>query len=391
MQKESIQVLSGWRVKRVFLSLYLQLIVYLLRQLRSLESVRTTFTTIQDRLAVYKLKKSFHKLVRHEGRYYLSCNLPGFPNKAMFDKLLALANAGLGFSSLDNIGMVQIAFTKKCPLNCAHCYEGKILNQPEGISLEEHIQIVQKLQKSNVPVIQFGGGEPLNRFDDLIALLRSSQKRTDFWIYTSGYGLTQQKANELKQHGLTGVSISIDHYEPDAHNLFRRNQKSYDWAIAAVTHAKNAELLVTLSICVTNEFCTSKNLYNYYDFAHKLGVQFVQLLEPRAVGNFEGQNVLLTPESIQIAEAFFVSVSTSKTYRKHPIVQYYGYQQRRAGCVGAAERYIFIDADGYVQSCPFCESRKSHFLYGDIQKDLLALKAEGCQYNLSSNYEKTNA
>jgi len=389
MKHRPHQIISGSRVAMVFVVLYFRLLFFLFKKYKSPRLVRAAFIKIQERLAVYKLENAFHKMVYHEGRYFISCNLPGYPSSTLFEKLLAIAQSSSTSSSLDNMGMVQIAFTKKCPLNCAHCYEGKVLNQPEGITLDEHLQIIRKLQAHQVSVIQFGGGEPLNRFDDLITVLHAANNTSDFWIYSSGYGLTQEKALLLKQSGLTGVSISIDHFEAEQHNLFRRNDKSYSWALAAVEHAKKANLLVTLSICVTNSFCSEENIWAYFEFAKSLQVDFVQILEPRSAGNFEGQNVLLRPENVDILEQFFVKVSTSSAFKKYPIVQYYGYQQRRIGCVGAAERYIYIDTDGCVQSCPFCSNKKSHFLYGDLQKDLNELKTQGCHYENPLNYEKS--
>ncbi len=386
----SNRILTGFKVWWIFLLVYLRMVLFLCVKYKNPNKVRRAWLQIRSRLAVHQLDYSFHKLVRHDGRYFISCNFPSFPSAYMFEKLLAIAHPS-ELSTLDNIGMVQIALTKKCPLNCVHCYEGKALNQPEGITLEEHQMIVKKLQDHQVLVIQFGGGEPLNRFDDLITILKSAKRTSDFWIYTSGYGLTQEKAFELRLSGLTGVSVSFDHFEPSEHNRFRRNDKSFAWALSAVKHVKKADMLLAFSICVTNEFCTTENLQDYYQFATEQGADFVQILEPRSAGNFEGQDVELTQHSIAILESFFLEVSRNRKFKNYPIVQYYGYQQRRIGCIGAAERYIYIDTDGCVQACPFCSNKKAHFLYGDLNNDLKALRAEGCFYSNTPQHEKIDA
>ncbi len=321
--------------------------------------------------------------MKHEGKYYFNCNMPSWPKVDLFDKLIRISDENLP-SNLSSLAIAQIGFTKKCPLNCEHCYEGKILNQPENISLEEHVAIVAKLQENNIPTIQFGGGEPMNRYDDLVKVLERSEKKSDFWIYTSGFGLNEDKAKRLKQVGLTGISISIDHYEKEKHNTFRRNDKSFEKAITAVKNAQKANLLTALSICVTKDFCTEENLFNYLHFANSLNVSFVQLLEPRATGNYEGQEVLLSVEQIEILESFYISINTQKKFRNMPIVQYTGFQQRKKGCAGAGNRYIYIDTDGYVQSCPFCRNKKSHFLNGSPEKDLSDLKREGCAYDFKT-------
>jgi len=326
----------------------------------------------------FTIDKSFYKYVKHNNQVYINCNIPAIPFSNFFERILNLATLSQD-NPLSNLAIVQIGFTKKCPLNCEHCYEGKILNQPEVLTLEEHKQIVAKLQKNGVPMIQFGGGEPLNRFNDLIEVLKSADKSSDFWIYSSGYGLTIEKANQLKKVGLTGVSVSLDHYLEAEHNKFRRNDKSFKFAIEAIKNAQNAGLLTTMTICVTKSFCSLENLAAYHQLALELKVPFVQLMEPRATGNYEGQNVQLNPEQFKIMEDFYISRNTEKQFKHFPIIQYTGYQQRVKSCGGAGKRYIYIDTDGYTMACPFCQSRKSHFLNGTLLEDIKSLKGEGCE------------
>lgn len=383
-------VLSGLRVKLVLFRFYTGLLWHIIKRYKSPTKVKARWGEIKDSLEVYRIKKATHKVVKHEGRFFFSCNLPGWPQKNFYNKILSMSETSTP-NSLDKLGIVQIGFTKKCPLNCEHCFEGKILNQPEAISLEEHVLMVKKLQDGNVPLIQFGGGEPLNRFDDLISVLKSANNSSDFWIYTSGYGLTQSKALSLKNAGLIGVSVSLDHFDSNAHNVFRRNHKSYQAAMDAIKNAQEAGLLVAMSICVTNEFCSQENLHSYLALANSLKVNFVQLMEPRATGNYEGMDVLLTAKSKEILDQFYLNVNTSKAFQKAAIVQYFGFQQRKSGCAGAANRYIYIDTDGFVQACPFCSNKKSHFLTGNTPQDLIELKAEGCNYVKSVNHEKTFA
>jgi MoaA/NifB/PqqE/SkfB family radical SAM enzyme len=390
LQLKTYKIVSGIEAKLVLLRLELRLLAFLIFKFKNLRIVRDNWRNIQKTIQQFTIDQRFQRLVKHEEKYFFNCNMPGWPQTNFFDKLLAISDPQLK-NDLSALGIVQIGFTKKCPLNCEHCYEGKILNQPETISLSDHIAIVKKLQDNQVSMIQFGGGEPLNRFDDLISVLKSANDTSDFWIYSSGYGLTEERARELKSAGLTGVSISLDHFEPDLHNTFRRNQKSFEWAINAIQNAQKANLLTAMSICVTNEFCSEENLFQYLYFAARQKVAFVQMLEPRATGNYEGKDVLLTNDNQKILELFYEKINSKKEFKNLPILQYTGYQQRKKGCAGAGNRYIYIDTDGYVQSCPFCRNKKSHFLSGDIKRDLSELKMEGCDYIKNENKESSYA
>lgn len=373
----SIKIVSGFRVNSFFFLLNLKLSIFLIRRFGISLNVIEKWKAIQKLKSQFTIENQFFRFVKHEKRIHLNCNIPGLPFHNYFESLLRFTDSK-NESSLSQMGIVQIGFTKKCPLNCEHCYEGKVLNSPEAITLEEHKAIVAKLQKSGVPMIQFGGGEPLNRFNDLVEVLKSAQPTSDFWIYSSGYGLTYEKAKQLKEAGLIGVSISIDHYLAEQHNAFRRYNKSFEKALEAVKNVQKAGMLTAFTICVTRSFCTTENLNFYHQFAYELNVPFVQLMEPRSTGNYEGQDVLLQKEHFEILESFYISRNTEKKYKKLPIVQYTGFQQRKKGCGGAANRYIYIDTDGFVLACPFCQNRKSHFLYGDISEDLKTLKEEGC-------------
>ena len=373
----SVKIVYGFRVHWFFFLLNLKLYIFLIRKFGLSSNAFTKWKAIQKFKSQFTIEKQFFRFVKHEKRIYLNCNIPGLPFPNYVESLLRFSENSTD-SNLSQMGIVQIGFTKKCPLNCEHCYEGKVLNSPESVTLEEHKTIVAKLQKSGVPMIQFGGGEPLNRFEDLIEVLKSAQQTSDFWIYSSGYGLSYEKAKQLKEAGLTGVSISLDHYQSEQHNEFRRNNKSFEKAVKAIQNVQSAGMLTAMTICVTRSFCIKENLNLYHQFAHELNVPFVQLMEPRSTGNYEGKDVLLQKEHFEILEAFYISRNKEKKYKKLPIVQYTGYQQRKKGCGGAGNRYIYIDTDGFVLACPFCSNRKSHFLYGDISEDLKKLKVEGC-------------
>jgi MoaA/NifB/PqqE/SkfB family radical SAM enzyme len=373
-----MMVISGFRVRFFFLKLHIQLLFFLIRKFGFGNNLVKKWKEINQYKQQFTVSSKFHKYIKHNNRVYLNCNIPGLPFTHFFERISNLTTENQ-INELSRLAIVQIGFTKKCPLNCEHCYEGKILNQSETVSLSEHKKIVKKLQQNGVPMIQFGGGEPLNRLDDLIEVLKFANDTSDFWIYSSGYGLTLDKALKLKQAGLTGISISIDHFLESEHNAFRRNEKSYNYAIEAVKNAQKVGLLTALTICVTKSFCSVENLDSYHRFAFDLKVPFVQLMEPRATGNYEDMDVSLTAECYQILESFYISRTSEKFYKHLPIIQYTGYQQRKKSCGGAGNRYIYIDTDGFVLSCPFCKNRKSHFLYGNTSIDLQSMRREGCE------------
>jgi MoaA/NifB/PqqE/SkfB family radical SAM enzyme len=191
--------------------------------------------------------------------------------------------------------------------------------------------------------------------------------------------LTQENARALKEAGLTSVLLSIDHYLPDKHNAFRRNDKVFTWAMEAAKNAVEAKLVLTFIVCVTREFCTKENLLNYMKFANENGAAFVEFLEPRSVGNYKGKDVMLRPFELDILDDFFLEVNTKKQYKDLPILIYPGYQQRTIGCAGGGSKYLYIDTDGYINACPYCRSKKTHILEDTHEQSIAELRREGCE------------
>ncbi len=335
---------------------------------------------------VRKIKNEFEnkiptkKLAKVDGRSYISFTFQGFPSSYFYRNILLEARklTANKLSSAENIRMVFIAITKKCPLKCEHCYEWDALNKRETLSLNDLKTIVKKFQDSGVPQFQLGGGEPLVRIDDLVELIKTAKKTADFWVGTSGFNLTLSNALKLKSAGLTGVSISLDHHDPESHNAFRGFADSFEWVTKAVENAHKAKLVVTLSVCTIRSFCTEENLMKYATLAKKLGASFIQLIEPRAVGQYAGKDVILYPEHEKVLEDFYLKLNNEPQFLDYPIVDYVGYKQRRTGCAGSGFRYLYVDTDGFMNSCPFCRSSTTHVLDGSIEESINLMKNIGC-------------
>jgi len=70
----------------------------------------------------------------------------------------------------------------------------------------------------------------------------------------------------------------------------------------------------------------------YAQLARRLGTAFIQLLEPKAVGHYAGKAVGLPVAQQKILKDFYLKLNYSRAYQHLPMVVYYDYQRRRAGC-----------------------------------------------------------
>jgi MoaA/NifB/PqqE/SkfB family radical SAM enzyme len=318
------------------------------------------------------------KFVCSSGRYFWDLYMPGWPSVA-FDRYVERELQrvdSLGRPSALNTAIVAI--TKRCALKCEHCFEWDVLNQSEPLSTDDLHDILRRVQQRGVAQLFFSGGEPLQRFGDLLSLSASASPDTDVWILTSGLGLTADKARRLRAAGVTGLAVSLDHWDASAHDQFRGLSGSFEAVERAARYTRDAGLLVALTLCPTRTFVTRENLDRYAQTARSLGASFIQIVEPKPLGHYAGQDVALEPAQRRVLERFCERLNTDASARDLPMVQYADWSARTQGCVGAGDRYIYIDTDGDLHACPFCRAPGLRVLNHDFDAALRILQDAGC-------------
>jgi MoaA/NifB/PqqE/SkfB family radical SAM enzyme len=314
-----------------------------------------------------------------DGKYYWGLYIPGWPSKAFTDFMEAEIHRVSPIQvKINRFTNVFVSVTNKCPLSCEHCSAWDELNKKERLSVPGIKTIVQRFQEKGTSQMYITGGEPLVRVDDVSSILSVATKNTEFWVLTSGFNLTAENALKLKKAGLTGIVISLDHFEPAKHNLFRGFQDSYTWVEKGVKNAIAAKLVTALGICVTKSFVSEVNLLKYMELAKGMGVSFVQILEPRSVGHYKDQNVDLEPEQESILDAFYLKMNFDVAFKDYPIITYHGYHQRRIGCLGSGNRFLHIDTVGDLHACPFCQSKSGNALDENLDASIEHLQSAGC-------------
>jgi len=319
------------------------------------------------------------RYIKSGNRYYWSILAPGWPSFPFRPYIENELNRIHPFrSGSDCLQTLIFAITNKCHLSCEHCFEWQNLDSNESLSLQDLKNIMRKFQTHGINQIQLSGGEPLARFDDTVELIKSALPGTDLWLLTSGYGLTAEKALKLKRAGLTGINISLDHWDEEKHNQFRNNSESYYWVREAAKNSSNANLVISMSLCAVREHISVEFLFKYILLARELGAGFIRILEPRQVGHFAGKDVELRTDQIEVLTKFFLSINSNPIYRNMPTVMYPGYHQRAYGCFGAGNRYLYVDSNGDIHACPFCQNAVGNALKDSLDSSLASLQKIGC-------------
>ncbi len=317
-----------------------------------------TLIQLRDNVSGGPLKKMY----KIDGKYYVSQYKPGWPSK-VYDNFIKseIRRYGSSGTVADKLSFVFFAITRKCPMRCEHCFEWDNLNKKESFTKEDLFKVVDIYQKEGVQQFHFSGGEPMVRLKDLLSVIKYAEKKSECWVLTSGFNCTSENALLLKQAGCKGVVVSIDHYIPEIHNLFRGTANAFDLAVNAVAAARKAGLVTAVTVCATRAFIDGGHLIPYMNFAKELGVQFVQVLEPRSVGHYEGKDVSLQEKHIIELEQVFKLVNHDPAFKDFPTALYHGYYQRRIGCLSGG-RSLYVDSAGDVHACPFCHNKSYNII-----------------------------
>ena len=144
--------------------------------------------------------------------------------------------------------------TKRCNLECAHCYisAGPSENAAAELETAECLAIVDQLLAVNpAPLLILSGGEPLLRQDLGEIAGYASAKGATVVVGTNGTLLTDERIAALTDAGVRGVAVSVDSLRPSYHDNFRHGRGALADVQAALARLRAARLDFIVQTTVT--------------------------------------------------------------------------------------------------------------------------------------------
>lgn len=311
------------------------------------------------------------RVVKHNGKYVLHSFLPPVNSSSFLN--MAMRAPGDGKDFFDNYVMgkrtapisTYIAVTNKCMYNCWHCSAGRFINNKEvELSTEELLYIVKKLQDLGVSIVGFTGGEPLIR-KDLEEVIKTITSISTSYVFTTGFGLTYERALSLKKAGLFGIAISIDSIYEEVHDKLRGYSGAYKVAIEAIENAKKAGLYTMSQTVGTKEIIESGEIYKLAEMLKEKGIDEMRIMEPIPSGKLEEKEkaILSKKQQKKIKE---IHIAMNKN-RKYPKVAAFPYFEsgENYGC-GAGSQHSYVDYKGNFGACDFLNNFYGNILTEDI-------------------------
>ena len=134
--------------------------------------------------------------------------------------------------------------TLRCNLACHHCSSRAGRARTDELSKDEALDLVAQLGELGVQEITLIGGEAYLRADWLEVIRAVRARGIRCTMVTGGRAFTAEHAITAREAGLQSVSVSVDGLE-QAHDALRGFRGSFQHALQAMSHARNAGLQVT--------------------------------------------------------------------------------------------------------------------------------------------------
>jgi MoaA/NifB/PqqE/SkfB family radical SAM enzyme len=287
------------------------------------------------------------KLTRIGNRYVINSFLPPFPGESFNTLARGLRDMLAG----DPVPVsTYLSITDKCRYRCWHCSKAHRCTEDMPLSLLQ--RTVGELQDLGVSIIGLTGGEPLLR-EDLESIVASIDSRSSSILFTSGDGLTDERAKRLKRSGLFGIAVSLDHYDAAEHDRKRGSQGAFQTALGAVSTALQHGYYTMLQVVATRDMFNGNTMDRYLSLAGDMGIHEIRLLEPMPTGRLiDAQGCcFLSCEQREALRALHKRTNTDPGLTKISAFAQLEHGDMY-GC-GAGFQHAYIDSVGNVCPCDF--------------------------------------
>jgi pyrroloquinoline quinone biosynthesis protein E len=247
--------------------------------------------------------------------------------------------------------------TYRCPLRCPYCSNPTRVRNDRELITDEWCRVIREAAALGVLQIGFSGGEPLVRHDltDLVRGAREANLYTN--LITSGVGLDENCAHELRDAGLDSVQLSFQSDEPDLADKIagaRAHQRKLD----AAAEIRAAGISLSLNFVIHQR--NIDRLPQIIELTETLGAERVELANVQFYGWAFLNRAALLPTREQVARAREVATA-AKARLAGKIDIFYVlpdyYETRPKPCLnGWGQSYLTVNPVGDVLPCQTASS-----------------------------------
>lgn len=258
--------------------------------------------------------------------------------------------------------LVSWNITKRCNLNCPHCYldaSGQSDEPQDELTTEEGFRLIDQISELNSQTfLILTGGEPLLR-KDFMDLARYASGKLRVLVGTNGVLLNDKNVKKMVECGVSGVGISMDSINPENHDSFRGMDGAWDKAASGIEACKKHGLNFQIQTTITND--NYDEIPDMIEYSHSAGAKAFTLFFLVCTGR--GQKFTdLSP--VQYEKMLSYLAKAQEGYldmmiraRCAPYFMRISYQKepfsRLASSCYAGKQYCRITPKGDVTPCPY--------------------------------------
>lgn len=198
---------------------------------------------------------------------------------------------------------VTLEVTRRCPLECQHCYNnlamGDLAARNRELSKEEYFVLLTDLADMGVIWILFTGGEIFARKDFLEIYTFAKQKGFLITLFTNGILINEKVADYLREFPPFAIEITLYGRTKETYEALTQMPGSYDRCIRGIKLLLDRGLPLKLKTVGTK--VNRHEVASMKEFAEQeLGVEFKfdSLINPRIDCSQSPLAVRLSPEDV---------------------------------------------------------------------------------------------
>ncbi len=197
---------------------------------------------------------------------------------------------------------VSIEVTRRCPLECLHCYNNLAMDDVEAkrreLTKEEHFRVLDELVELGCFWILYTGGEIFARKDFLEIYTYAKQKGFLITLFTNGIIINEQIADYLAQWPPFAIEITLYGRTRETYEALTAIPGSFDRCMRGIQLLKERELPLKLKTVPTS--VNKHEILAMQQFAEEIGCEFKfdSQINPRVDCSQSPLAVRLTPEEV---------------------------------------------------------------------------------------------
>jgi radical SAM protein with 4Fe4S-binding SPASM domain len=207
-----------------------------------------------------------------------------------------------------------LELTRRCPLECQHCYNnlpmGDLPARNRELTKEEYFKLLADLAEINVIWLLFTGGEIFARKDFLEIYTCAKQKGFLITLFTNGILINEQIADYLRDFPPFSIEITLYGRTKETYEALTQKPGSYDRCMRGIQLLMDRGLPLKLKTVGTK--INRHEVASMKQFAEQeLGVEFKfdSLMSPRIDCSQSPLNVRLSPEDVVALDMYWPTVA----------------------------------------------------------------------------------